>query len=106
MALLTSSFVVGTLSGIWGKFYQGQAFGISLVGILFQLPSGLGNGGLFNFATENSDGSSTSYASGFTVAQQLVQVAIGLTVGLFLSVIVLHPFGAGRKRGSGGVFAF
>lgn len=36
-----------------------------LVGVLFQLPSGLGNGGLFNFAAESADGSSSSYSTGF-----------------------------------------
>lgn len=52
-------------------------------GILVQLPSGLSNGGLLAF-TDTSD-NSAAYASGFQTAESLVQVAIGLTVGLFVS---------------------
>jgi hypothetical protein len=37
-----------------------------LVGVLFQLPSGLGNGGLFNFVQEGASGSSTTYSAGFS----------------------------------------
>lgn len=36
-----------------------------VVGVLFQLPSGLANGGLFNFVAESSTGSDESYAAGF-----------------------------------------
>lgn len=63
-------------------------------------------------------GSSESYQQGFSVAQQLVSVAIGLTVGLFVSAAlgaflskcpidsradwrpVVHPFGS-KRRGAG-----
>lgn len=51
--------------------------------------------GLFNFAAESNSGNSNSYSSGFQVAQQLVQVAIGLTVGLFLSAAVTREFARG-----------
>ncbi|ELU35921.1 hypothetical protein AG1IA_10049 [Rhizoctonia solani AG-1 IA] len=61
-----------------------------LTGILFQLPSGLANGGLLSFAsTNNSVGANYSYGTGFQVAEQLVSVAVGLTVGLFCSFFPL-----------------
>lgn len=72
-----------------------------VVGVLFQLPSGLSNGGLLAFA--NSDTSSTAvtnYSAGFQTAQSLIQVAIGLTVGLFVSAAIVNFFGGGRRRGS------
>lgn len=84
---------------------QGSSFPVTVVGILFQLPSGLSNGGIFNFVVESTSGNSDAYSSGFSVAEQLVSVAIGLTVGLFVSAVVMHPFGGGRKRGSG-IFSF
>ncbi|KIR68544.1 hypothetical protein I314_00965 [Cryptococcus bacillisporus CA1873] len=102
------SFVVGTLGNIYGRFSHGSSFPVTVPGILIQLPSGLSNGGIFNFAAESSSGSSTAYSDGFSVAEQLVSVAIGLTahsVGLFVSAAVCHPFGGGRRRGSG-IFAF
>lgn len=42
-------------------------------------PLGLANGGLFNFAAKSSQGQTDSYSTGFSVAQQLISVAIGLT---------------------------
>ncbi|TYJ58472.1 hypothetical protein B9479_000679 [Cryptococcus floricola] len=99
------SFVVGTLGSIYGRFSNGSSFPVTVPGILIQLPSGLSNGGIFNFASESSSGSSTAYSDGFSVAEQLVAVAIGLTVGLFVSAAMCHPFGGGRRRGAG-IFSF
>jgi hypothetical protein len=74
-------------------------------GILYQLPSGLSNGGgLLNFA--NSTDSNTAFASGFTVAQSLVEVALGLTVGLFASTVVSYTLGGRKLRNGGGLFSF
>jgi uncharacterized membrane protein YjjB (DUF3815 family) len=73
------SFVVGTLGHIFGRFTKGSSFPVTVVGILFQLPSGLSNGGIFSFASENQSGSGNAYSDGFQVAEQLVSVAIGLT---------------------------
>lgn len=46
-----------------------NSFVVMLVGVLFQLPSGLGNGGLFNFVQEGATGSSTTYSAGFSGEQ-------------------------------------
>jgi len=77
------SFVVGTLGHIYGRFTNGSSFPVTVVGILFQLPSGLSNGGIFSFASENQSGSGNAYSDGFQVAEQLVSVAIGLTYVFF-----------------------
>lgn len=71
-----------------------------ITGILFQLPSGLGSGGLLSYASEQADGSSDSYLSGFRTALKLVSVAIGLTIGLGLSLVLVHPVQS-RKREAG-----
>lgn len=57
--------------------------------------TGSGNNGS-TVATSGSDSTTNSIA--FTVSYSVVQVAIGITVGLFLSAIVVYPFG---KRRSG-----
>lgn len=80
-----------------------MADGAQITGILFQLPSGLGNGGLLTFASQQTAGSSSSYLSGFQTALQLISVSIGLTVGLGISLVVVHPVQS-RKR-AGGVFS-
>lgn len=73
-----------------------------ITGILFQLPSGLANGGLLTFAANDNKGQQfQSYQAGFQVVLQLVAVGIGLTVGLFTSVVIVHPLGGSRGRAAG-----
>ena len=74
-----------------------------ITGILFQVPSGLGNGGLLNFVSDQTSGSSSSYISGFQTALQLISVAIGLTVGLGISLVIVHPVQSRRR--AGGLFS-
>ncbi|KAG5220801.1 DUF1212-domain-containing protein [Salix suchowensis] len=118
----TLAFAVGVVSNVYGRFFSGNAFvvmvGPSLVqiyvfltelaclqitGILFQLPSGLGYGGLLTFASQQSSGFSSSYVSGFQTALQLISVGIGLSVGLGISLVVVHPIQSRRR--AGGVFS-
>ncbi|KAI9617070.1 hypothetical protein H4Q26_010708 [Puccinia striiformis f. sp. tritici PST-130] len=94
------SFIVGFLANIYGRLFQGTSFIVALVPILFQLPSGLGNGGLLYFA--NTSDSSHSFTSGFQVGQQLLEVSLGLVIGLFVATVLVYPFG--NKRG--GLMAF
>ncbi|GAA5991180.1 hypothetical protein JCM10908_006573 [Rhodotorula pacifica] len=97
------SFAVGLIGNLYGKFTRGSPFVVMVPGVLIQLPSGLSNGGLLRF-TQTSDstgaGSDTLYSGGFSTASSLVEVAIGLTVGLFTSAALVNVFGGGRRRGS------
>ncbi|TFK22533.1 DUF1212-domain-containing protein [Coprinopsis marcescibilis] len=95
------AFTVGLISNVYARIFSGNAFVIT--GILFQLPSGLGIGGLLSYATEQASGSTTSYISGFKTTGKLVSVAIGLTIGLALSVVVTHPIQS--KRREAGIFS-
>ena len=76
-----------------------------ITGILFQLPSGVANGGLFTFVSRQDAGqaSAESYLSGFQTALQLVSVAIGLTVGLGISLVCVFPIQSRRR--AAGVFS-
>ena len=67
--------------------------------ILFQLPSGLGTGGLLVFATETAGGSTTSLIDGFSVALRLISVEIGLG----LASAVACPIQS--KKREGGIFS-
>ncbi|KII84961.1 hypothetical protein PLICRDRAFT_349447 [Plicaturopsis crispa FD-325 SS-3] len=97
------AFAVGIVSNVYARFFSGNAFVVMITGILFQLPSGLGNGGLLTFASQTTSGSSTSYLSGFETALQLISVSIGLTVGLGIALVVVHPIQSRRR--AGGVFS-
>lgn len=92
------AFVVGVAGHLYGRLFQGNAFVVMITGILFQLPSGLSNGGLLAFASQSTEGSATTYASGFGVAEQLVSVAVGLTVGLFIAAVVVHPWKTSDRK--------
>ncbi|KIK99531.1 hypothetical protein PAXRUDRAFT_822693 [Paxillus rubicundulus Ve08.2h10] len=97
------AFAVGFVSNLYGRFFNGNAFVVMITGILFQVPSGLGNGGLLNFVSDQTSGSSSSYLSGFQTALQLISVAIGLTVGLGISLVIVHPVQSRRR--AGGLFS-
>ncbi|KIY62581.1 DUF1212-domain-containing protein [Cylindrobasidium torrendii FP15055 ss-10] len=103
IAAAVGAFAVGIVANLYARFFDGNAFVVMITGILFQVPSGLGAGGLLGFVSEQSSGSSQSYLSGFQTGLQLVSVAIGLTVGLGLALLVVHPIPS-RKRG-GAVFS-
>ena len=93
-----------------------------LPAIFVQVPSGLAVGGSLVSGLASADqitgnatngttviNSTTLYASNqalnsivFNVGYSVIQVAIGITVGLFLSAIVVYPFGKRRS----GLFSF
>ncbi|GAC94744.1 hypothetical protein PHSY_002317 [Pseudozyma hubeiensis SY62] len=99
------SLAVGLMANLYGRMFDGRSFVVSVPGILYQLPSGLSNGGgLLNFA--NQSDSSSAFASGFTVAQSLVEVALGLTVGLFAATVLSYLLGGRKMRNGGGLFSF
>ncbi|PWN48540.1 DUF1212-domain-containing protein [Violaceomyces palustris] len=98
------SLCVGILANIYGRMFDGRSFVVSVPGILYQLPSGLSNGGLLKFA--DTTNSTSSYDSGFNVAQSLVEVALGLTVGLFAATTLSYMLGGRKMRNGGSLFSF
>ncbi|KXN92483.1 Pheromone-regulated membrane protein 10 [Leucoagaricus sp. SymC.cos] len=98
------AFAVGIVANIYARIFSGRnAFVVMITGILFQLPSGLGNDGLLSYASQQASGSTTSYISGFHTAMKLVSVAIGLTIGLGLASVIAHP--RQSKRREDGIFS-
>ncbi|KAJ3810044.1 DUF1212-domain-containing protein [Lentinula aff. lateritia] len=105
-ASAVGAFAIGMISNLAGRFLNGNAFTIMLTGILFQVPSGLGNNGLLVFVSQQTDESGTdseAYLSGFQTSLQLISVAIGLTIGLGIALFLSHPIPSRRR--AGGVFS-
>ncbi|MCO5573262.1 hypothetical protein L7F22_027031 [Adiantum nelumboides] len=99
------AMAVGLLSNVFGRIYDGKSYTVACVGVLYQLPSGLsGGGGLLSFANDQNN-SAANISSGFSVAQSLVEVALGLTVGLYAATVIAYIVG-GRKIRGGGLFSF
>lgn len=90
----------------------GLAAAAMLPAIFVQVPSGLAAGGSLlagvtsadqitsglNGTSTNTDPSQNLNTNAFAVLFAVIQVAIGITVGLFLSALIVYPFG---KRRSG-----
>jgi uncharacterized membrane protein YjjP (DUF1212 family) len=125
------AFVVGSLANLYSRVYHGLAAAAMLPAIFVQVPSGLaasgslvagltsadqitGNAtgvtvianGTAGFAQAQNSTTSQDVYSGtiFNVGYGMVQVAIGISVGLFLSALVIYPFG--KTRGRSGLFSF
>ncbi|WFD33224.1 hypothetical protein MCUN1_000037 [Malassezia cuniculi] len=113
MTAAIGSFTVGILAHVYGRIFDGRSFVVAVPGILYQLPTGLntvkGSNGLLDGAGQNSTDSasfgSDAVTNGFSIGTQLLNVALGITIGIFCSTILMHILG-GRKIRGGGMFSF
>ncbi|KXT03665.1 hypothetical protein AC578_5152 [Pseudocercospora eumusae] len=113
------AFAVGTLANLYSRFRHGVAAAILVPAIFTQVPGGLAsNGGLLsglqvaneiNNATNSINGTAANMGASmnpnyvvFNVASSMIQIAIGITVGLFMSALVVYPLGKRRS----GLFSF
>ncbi|KAH8673495.1 hypothetical protein BX600DRAFT_206447 [Xylariales sp. PMI_506] len=98
-----SAFVLGVLGHLWARSQRAFAFAAVVAGIMVLVPSGLSAQGglisgistpLFNNGSESAQEvyEQNIYQS-FSVGAQMIQVAVGLAVGLFLSALLVYPFG-------------
>lgn len=114
------AFCVGVLANLYSRLRHGVAAATLIPAIFTQVPGGLAStGGLLsglstaNQLTNSShtvNGTSTiGYKEGdplnnivFNVAASMIQIAIGIAVGLFISALVVYPLGKRRS----GLFSF
>ncbi len=119
------ALAIGILGNLYSRLRHGLAAAALLPAIYVQVPSGLAasgslvsgitsanqitrqnvNGTVANGTTTISSATSQSTDVNsmiFNVGYSMIQVAIGITVGLFLSALVVYPFGKRRS----GLFSF
>jgi uncharacterized membrane protein YjjB (DUF3815 family) len=123
------AFAVGILGNLYSRVRHGVAAAALLPAIFVQVPSGLAAGGslLAGISSANQITNSSTYTDGtvksnatnlsagvssssagdlnsvvLNVGYSMIQVAIGITVGLFLSALIVYPFGKRRS----GLFSF
>ena len=106
------SFTVGILSNIYGRFFDGRSFVVSVPGILYQLPTGMtgapDQANLWNFASQSQssgNAQSSEVTSGLQIGAQLLNISLGIAIGLFASSLLMFFLG-GRKVRGGGMFSF
>lgn len=122
------ALTVGVLGNLYSRLRHGLAAAALLPAIFVQVPSGLAasgslvsgitsanqitntsvNGTMPHGTTTVSNGTQAGLIGGdlnsmvLNVGYSMIQVAIGITVGLFLSALVVYPFGKRRS----GLFSF
>jgi uncharacterized membrane protein YjjB (DUF3815 family) len=119
------AFAVGILGNLYSRVRHGVAAAVLLPAIFVQVPSGLAASGSLlagissanqiinssmhanntlkgNAADYSGSGSGELSSAVLTVGYSMIQVAIGITVGLFLSALIVYPFGKRRS----GLFSF
>lgn len=122
------AFVIGCMANLYSRFFHGLAAAAMLPSIFVQVPSGLAASGslvagitsanqisgnatgvsVINNGTAGflnaQNGTTTDLYGGtiFNVGYGMVQVAIGISVGLYMSALIVYPIGKRRS----GLFSF
>lgn len=113
------AFTVGTLGNLYSRLWHGHAATAILPAIFVLVPSGLAASGSLVAGVQSaaeirgnltgSDPQQTLDAASkdtktsmYEIGFGMIEVAIGITVGLFLSAVVVYPFGKRRS----GLFSF
>ncbi|KIW35517.1 hypothetical protein, variant [Cladophialophora immunda] len=107
------AFVIGCISNLYSRLFHGLAATAMLPAIYCQVPGGLASSGSLvagvvsanqisgnSTASAQNDSSNGDGGTIFTVGYSMVQVAIGISVGLYLSALVVYPYGK-RKSALG-----
>ncbi|KAL4942776.1 hypothetical protein BDV06DRAFT_235215 [Aspergillus oleicola] len=105
VANTVGAFTIGFLANLYSRIWHGNAVSSTIPGIFCLVPSGLATSGSILSAIEYSDSvkNGTANTSGGTSGSSLtslgfgmIQTAIGITVGLFVSALLVYP--QGKKR--------
>ena len=115
VANTVGAFTVGVTGNLYSRLWHGHAATAILPGIFVLVPSALAATGSLISGVHSADQIRSSTESGGSDAgmgQQdtsvtnlgfgMIQVAIGITIGLFLAALVVYPYGKRRS----GLFSF
>lgn len=114
-----SALAVGICANLYSRVRHGVAAAALLPAIFVQVPSGLAATGslLSGLSTANELTNSSSAVNGtttvsvgdenldtvvFNVAASMIEIAVGITVGLFFATLLIYPLGKRRS----GLFTF
>lgn len=115
VANTVGAFTIGVLGNLYSRLWHGHAATAILPGIFVLVPSGLASSGSLiaglNYADQVRDNIHSNDSSNISTNQNLslaslgfgmIQVAIGITVGLFIAALIVYPYGKRRS----GLFSF
>ncbi|KAH9876774.1 hypothetical protein IAQ61_002134 [Plenodomus lingam] len=110
IAYTFGAFTIGILANLYSRLRHGVAAAVLLPAVYVQVPGSLASSGSINSALktaaaliQGSKGAVDSTTDSlnaivFNVAASMIQIAIGITVGLFMAVLLVYPL---DKRRSG-----
>lgn len=97
------AFIIGILGNLYSRIGKGMAVSAMLPAIFVQVPSGIASkstllAGLTtaNKITNATSSTDASDLSSLSFGATMVEVAIGISVGLFAAALVVYPFGKRR----------
>lgn len=99
------SFIVGILGNLYSRIWKGMAVSAMLPAIFVQVPSGIASQSTLLSGIQSADQitksnstktTTVTSASSLSFGATMVEVSIGISVGLFASALVVYPFG--KKR--------
>ncbi|KAI0527715.1 hypothetical protein F5B22DRAFT_582015 [Xylaria bambusicola] len=108
IAYTFGAFAIGVLANLYSRIRHGVAAAVLLPAVYLQVPGSLASTGaitsglviaanLTNSDKKSSDADNTALnAAVFNVAASMIQIAIGITVGLLMSALIVYP--TGKKR--------
>ncbi|KAH7361284.1 hypothetical protein BKA66DRAFT_425539 [Pyrenochaeta sp. MPI-SDFR-AT-0127] len=110
IAYTFGAFTIGVLANLYSRLRHGVAAAVLLPAVYVQVPGSLASSGSINSALQTASalikgsGGTTDTTTDslnaivFNVAASMIQIAIGITVGLFMAALLVYPMG---KRRSG-----
>ncbi|KAJ5762512.1 uncharacterized protein N7511_005894 [Penicillium nucicola] len=108
VANTVGAFTIGLLANLYSRVWHGHAAAAIIPGIFTLVPSGLASSGSIISGLEYADAvasgnvtsattSATSSSSLTSLGYGMIQTAIGISVGLFISALIVYPHGKKRS---------
>jgi len=83
------ALVIGICGNVYGRFSRGGSYTSAVPGLMFLVPSALGlEGGLLS-PYSSSTTAESAYLGSFSLGLRMIQVSVGITIGLFISQIAV-----------------
>ncbi|KAJ5972456.1 uncharacterized protein N7479_002374 [Penicillium vulpinum] len=106
VANTVGAFTIGLLANLYSRLWHGHAAAAIIPGIFTLVPSGLASSGSIISGLEYAEAvasgnvtnaSATSNSSLTSLGYGMIQTAIGISVGLFISALIVYPHGKKRS---------
>ncbi|KAJ5545132.1 hypothetical protein N7461_007436 [Penicillium sp. DV-2018c] len=100
------AFTIGLLANLYSRLWHGHAAAAIIPGIFTLVPSGLASSGSIISGLEYAEAvahgnastaGATSNSSLTSLGYGMIQTAIGISVGLFISALIVYPHGKKRS---------